>query len=251
MGGAPGGYPPPMGGAPGGPPMGAAPPPMGGFGGMPQPGTTFNRSGGGGSGGMIKAIGGGVGTVILLIVVAFLKFGLKSAARSQYTESLSSMGINQKKADPDKMIAAARAYALKWKSDAGFWSVNILKLGSDGTVDLTKSNVLVEYFSPSAVSSPLSSVRDDSIKKFNFNDSTMNYKDKWGVRKQYSPPPRPTAIPGCTAKQLAAKLGSMGLLKPGGTVHAQIDPAFGDEWLVQTPGGPKRFDLATCTEKKR
>ena len=256
MGGAPTGMgapgaPPGMGGAPGMPPVGpGAPSPMGGFGGMPgQPGMTFNR--GGGSGGMIKAVGGGVGTVVLLIAFAFFKFGLKSAVKSSNQESLSSLGIEKTKADPDKMIAAARAYAKKWKSDAGFWSVNILKLGAGGTVDLTSSNVVVEYFSPSAVSSPMSKIRDNSIKKFNFNDNGMNFNEIWGVRKQYSPAPRPTAIPGCTAKQLAAKLGSMGILKSGGTVHVQIDPAFGDEWLVQTPSGPKRFDLATCGEKKR
>lgn len=203
-----------------------------------------------GGGNMLKTIGGGVGTVIILIVIAVVKFGFRSASRSANTESLSSLGIQEKKADPDKMIAAARAFALKWKSDAGFWSVNIQKLKSDGTVDLTSSNVVVEYFSPSAVSSPLQSMRDDSIKKFNFMNDTMNYRDRWGVRKRYNPAPRPTAIPGCTAKALAKKLVSMRLMKSGGTVHAQIDPAFGDEWLVQTSSGPKKFDLGSCGERK-
>ena len=239
--------PPPMGGPPmGGPPMGG--PPMGG--GFPMPAMTTRSGGGFGSGGMLKAIGGGVGTVILVIIIAFAKFGMKSATKSTTSESLSSLGIDEKKGDPDKMIAAARAYALKWKSDAGFWSVNILKLRADGTVDLTNSNVVVEYFSPSAVSSPLQSVRDDSIKKFTFQNGDMDYRIIWGVRKQYKPAPRPTAVPGCTSKALATKLVSMGLLKPGGSVHAQIDPAFGDEWLVQTGSVPKRFDLMSCAEKK-
>ncbi|MFT3764683.1 MAG: hypothetical protein QM820_04075 [Minicystis sp.] len=265
MGGAPGGYP----GAPGGPPMGGppmggpgAPPPMGGYGapgGPPMgqpPMATFSSGGraGGSSGNMLKAIGGGVGSVVLVIVLVIFKIAVRSGSSSVSSggnaESFSSLGIDKKKGDPDKMIAAARAYALKWKSDAGFWSVNIQKLGSDGTVDLTTSNVMVEYFSPSAVSSPNQKMRDDSIKKFNFMNDEMTYRDIWGVRKQYNPAPRPTAIPGCTAKQLAAKLVGMGLLKTGGTIHAQIDPAFGDEWLVQTGGAPRRFDLQTCGEKK-
>lgn len=215
-----------------------------------MPGMTSRSGGGMGAGGMIKAIGGGVGTVVLIIIIVIAKFALKTSSRSANTESLSSLGIDQKKADPDKMIAAARAYALKWKSDAGFWSVNIQKLRSDGTVDLTTSNVVVEYFSPSAVASPLQSVRDDSIKKFNFMNEDMVYRDMWGVRKQYNPAPAPTKIPGCTGAKLAAKLVGMGLLKSGGTVHAQIDPAFGDEWLVQTSAGPKKFDLGSCGERK-
>ena len=247
-----GGYP----GAPGGPPMGGgypgAPggPPMGG----PPPMATFSSGGPAGGGNALKAIGGAAGTIVLIIIVIIFKVAVRSGGRalsnSGGTESLSGLGIDKKKGDPDKMIAAARAYALKRKSDAGFWSVNIQKLGSDGTVDLTSSNVLVEYFSPSAVSSSNQKMRDDSIKKFNFMNDDMTYRDIWGVRKQYNPAPKATAIPGCTAKQLAAKLVSMGVLKSGGTIHAQIDPAFGDEWLVQASTGPRRFDLQTCGEKK-
>lgn len=71
-----------------------------------------------------------------------------------------------------------------------------------------------------------------------------------GVWEQYSPAPRATAIPGCTAKQLAAKLGTLGLLRPGSAVQVSINPAFGDEWSVQTGGVPRKFDLQTCSEKK-
>jgi hypothetical protein len=234
-------------GAPGGPPMGGP--------GFPPPPTFSTSSGGGlGSGNTLKAIGGGVGGVVLLIAFIIFKVvvrtGVSSVTGQKGTESLSGLGIDKKKGDPDKMIAAARAFALKWKGDAGFWSVNIQQLGSDGTVDLNGSNVMVEYFSPSAVSSPLTSVRDDSIKKFNFMNDDMTYRDIWGVRKQYTPAPKATSIPGCTARMLAQKLNQAGYFKGKSSLHVQIDPALGDEWLVQTGSGPRRFDLQTCTEKK-
>lgn len=202
--------------------------------------------------GTMRLVRFGISVVVLLIVagVGAASFGWRHFMGEPGREKLSNVGIDKKKADPDRMIIAARAYAQKWKSDAGFWSVNILKLGADGTVDLSDSNVVVEYFSPSAVSSPSTTVRNDSIKKFNYIGDDMQYGDKWGVTKRYDPPPRPTMIPTCTAKMLAAKLVAVGVMKPGGTAHAQIDPAFGDEWLVQSSSGPRRFDIANCNERK-
>jgi hypothetical protein len=192
----------------------------------------------------------GMVVVLVAVVAGGASFGWRYFLGTPGREKLSAVGIDKKKGDPDRMIIAAKAYATKWKSDAGFWSINILKLRSDGTVDLSDSNVVVEYFSPSAVSSTSQKTRDDSIKKFNYIGDDINYSDKWGVSKRYDPPPRPTMIPTCTAKMLAQKLGTLGILKPGGTVHAQIDPAFGDEWLVQTGSVPRKFDIANCNERK-
>jgi hypothetical protein len=239
-----GGYGPPP-GAPAGPPMGA--PPMG----MPGGNYSSVTTSGGGSGNMLKA----VGTVLLIIIVVIFKVvvrgGVKAATGGgSMRESISDLGIDKKKADPDKMIAAARAFAIKWKSDSAFYGVNIQKLRADGTVDLTDSNVVVEYFSPAAVSSPSVTIRNDSIKDFNFNDDTMSYAQQIGVNKRYDPPPRATNIAGCTVKTLTAKLVQVGILKTGGSVHAQIDRNFSDDWLVQTPSGPRHFDLGTCAEKK-
>ncbi len=201
---------------------------------------------------MLKTVGGVVLAVVVGIGYGGLKlFGKKALGLPTGTESLSSLGIDQKKGDPDKMIAGAAAYAKKWKSDAAFWSVNIAALGADGTTDLTDKNVVVEYFSPSAVSSPLQAMRDDSIKKFNFIGENMQYKDQWGVKKQYSPPPKGPPIPGCTAKMLAAALVKQGILKPGQTVQASIDPAFSEtSWIVQTPSKPLNFDTSTCAPRK-
>jgi hypothetical protein len=246
-----GGYPPQQ-GAPQqgyGQQPGAPPPAPGGYG-PPQgmPGMGMRGVGAGPS--KLKIIGGVVGSVILALGYGGFKMLGRGLLGTPGVEKISSLGIDQKKGDPDKMIAGAAAYAKKWASDAGFWSVTIAKLNADGTVDLSNSNVVVEYFSPSAVSSPLSTIRDNSIKKFNFIDDRMDYKDIWGVRKQYTPAPKPTAIPGCTAKMLAAKLVSVGALKPGAPIQVSIDPAFGSEWIAQTGSVPRRFDTQTCAEKK-
>ena len=235
----PGGY-----GAPPGPPQGGYGQPPVGMPGMPN----MAMSAGGPS--KLKIIGGVVGSVILALAYGGFSMLRGGFLGTPGVEKIASLGIDQKKGDPDKMIAGAAAYAKKWQSDAGFWSVNIAKLRADGTVDLTDSNVVVEYFSPSAVSSPLTSIRDNSIKKFNFIDDRMDHKDIWGVRKQYSPAPKPTPIPGCTAKMLAAKLVSVGALKPGNPLQVSIDPQFGSEWIAQTGGVPRRFDTQTCAEKK-
>jgi hypothetical protein len=206
-------------------------------------------SAGGGAGSKLKAIGGGVLAVVVALGYGALRIG-KGFMPKPGIETLASLGIDKKKGDPDKMIASAASHAKKWKSDAGFWSVNISALGADGTIDLTDKNVVVEYFSPSAVSSPISSVRDDSIKKFNFIGDDVQFKDVWGVRKQNTPAPSATPIPKCTAKMLAAKLVSLGLLKTGATVQASIDPVFSsDAWIVQTPSKPMNFDIATCAKK--
>jgi hypothetical protein len=215
----------------------------------------FKSTSGGGGPSKVATIGGGVLAVIAAIAVGgFKTFGrnlLKGGSTNAGTQTLASIGVDQKKGDPDKMIAAAAAYAKKWKSDAAFWSVNIAALGADGTIDLTDKNVVVEYFSPSGVSSALQTVRDDSIKKFNFIGENMQYADQWGVKKQYTPPPKGPPIPGCTAKMLAAALVKQGVLKAGQTLQASIDPMFSEtSWIVQAPGKPLHFDTATCAPRK-
>jgi hypothetical protein len=233
----------------------AAPPQVAPFG---APGMQPVMPGGGAFGAMNKTAATmrfmrlGISIVVVLGVAAV---GISTAGWRYFvgapgSASLSSLGIDKKKADPDRMISAAQSYARKWKSDAAFWSINIQQLGADGTVDLSNSNVVVEYYSPSGVSSPSKSARDDSIKKFNYIGDSVQYGAKWGVTKRSDPAPSPTPVPTCTAKLLAARLVSLGILKSGSTVHAQIDPAFDDEWLVQTGGGPRKFDLSNCNERK-
>lgn len=199
--------------------------------------------------------GGGVSKTKIYggIALAVLVAGGGSVARGLLPKpgivSVSSLGIDNKKADPDKMLAAAVPYAKKWKGDAVFWSMTVQKLRADGTTDLSDTNVNIEFVSPSGVSSFIGSQRDDSIKKFNFIDGKMQFKDKWGVRERASSAPHGMPIPGCTAKKLAEKLVSMKIMKPEG-VQATIDPHFSEGWLVQTGSIPKKFDIMTCAELK-
>jgi hypothetical protein len=248
---APGAAPQAAPGAPGAPPAAAAPgaPPAPAYG-APAPNAFAGMQAGGPS--KLKAIGGAVLAVVVGIGYAGFKMFVRGAVKGgNGTESLSSLGIDPKKGDVDKMIAGASAYAKKWKSDAAFWSVNVAALNADGTIDLTDKNVVVEYFSPSAVSSPLQNVRDDSIKKFNFIGENMQYGDIWGVRKQYSPPPKGPSIAGCTVKMLAQTLVKQGILKAGSPLQVSIDPVFSEtSWIVQTPSKPMHFDTGTCQPRK-
>jgi hypothetical protein len=224
--------------------------PPGGYG-APAP-QAFRGVAAGGAPSKLKIVGGAIGAVFIAAVAGGGKMFLRNLGKDPGKESLSSLGIAPKKADPDKMIAGSAAYAKKWRSDAVFRSVNILGLGADGTADLTDKNVVVEYFSPSGVSSPVKTVRDDSIKKYNFmgDDMTWDTNMIWGPTKQLTPAPRATPIPSCTAKMLAAALVKQGVLKPGVTVQASLDPNFSDNWIVQAPSGPLHFDQATCAARK-
>jgi hypothetical protein len=206
----------------------------------------------GGGPSKLKIIGGAILAVVVAVVAGGAKLFFKNLGKDPGRESLSSLAISPKKGDPDKMIAAASAYAKKWRSDAVFRSITISALGADGTIDLTDKNVVVEYFSPGGVSSLVKSVRDDSIKKYNFIGDNMMWDTKliWGPTKQLSPPPPATPIPGCTAKMLAAAAVKAGALKQGGTVQASLDPNFSMSWIVQAPSGPMHFDASTCAPRK-
>jgi hypothetical protein len=241
--GMPGAYGAPLGGQPGMPGAYGAPPggqlgmpgaagaPPGGQLGMPGAAGGFPMGGFPGMAGARKppsmfAIFGGVAlTVIGGIAYGVFRAYVGFAAKPGHA-STSSLGIDEKAADVDKMIAAVRSLAKKWRPDAEFYSVNVLGLGPSGTVNLTDSGsvVTIEYFSPSAVSSPSSSVRSDSIKKFNFNSVGLDYSVIWGVKERQEHVP-PTPIPSCTAKQVAAALAAKGL-KAGKTAHISVDPTF-------------------------
>jgi hypothetical protein len=198
----------------------------------------------------IMKIVSAVGLAVLIggayIVKSFVLDKLKGGH-----DSLSSVGISDaKKAEPDKMILATAPLAKKWRSDAAFLGVNILGLGPDGTVDLTKTNVVIEYFSPSRVTLASAKSREDAVKKFNFNDNGVTYKDKYNATNQWKDA-HETPMPGCTVKQVAAKLAALGL-KPGQTAHLSLDPNFGTVWhaMAESPKIDVRYDIGTCAERK-
>lgn len=124
------------------------------------------------------------------------------------------------------MIRAAGEFARDWRSDAVFSSIDINGLTTAGTVDLSNSShtVTIEYFSPARVSSYIERERNDSIKKFTFTSSGIDYNAVWGVRRRVE---RPTATPTptCGTRGLGAPLTQQGVPATA-DLHVQYDPQF-------------------------
>ena len=91
-----------------------------------------------------------------------------------------------------------------------------------GTVDLSASNVMVEYFSPSAASSPSYDVRSDALKKFKpeSHAGMMEIAAAWGTPEQ--------------ATQLQRYREAVSVLMPGEVVHAAF--LTGDGRMVMAGG---------------
>jgi hypothetical protein len=174
---------------------------------------------------------GGIGSVFVAIAFVVFRVVLHGAIPGvgggtvPGNTPLSEVGIEEKAADPDKMIANTRARAKKWKSDAEFYSINVLGLTSAGVVDLDNDSsvVTVEFFSPSAAGSNSPSERQNAIVKFTFNKYGMN-QEVWGVKERSDHVPA-TPTPRCAAKQIGQILGQKGL-QPGKPAHISLDPAF-------------------------
>lgn len=182
----------------------------------------------GGAWGIRLGVGGAIAAVIAVTVLKIVVGGAipgMGHGTAPGNTKVSELGIDEKAADPDKMIANVKARALAWKKDAQFYSVNVLGLGPNGTVDLTDdgSVVTVEYFSPSAVASNSPEERKNAIKKFVFNSVGMS-EDIWGVRERSDHVPA-TPIPRCPAKQIGQALAQKGL-KAGKTAQLTLDPQF-------------------------
>jgi hypothetical protein len=240
------GAPPPVAGhgAPGGY---AAPQP--GFG-APQPAA---HAGGGGQVHMqlpygLKLpirMGGGmgfkiIGGIVLAIGLAVGGFILKSKFTTpKGMLSYGSLGLTKGKPDADAMYAAVAKPARKWKKDAMFWSLNYQAVRADGTVDVSKGAEVV-YVSPSASGSHAKSVRSDSIKKYGFNTSGVNHKNRWGftdVVEGIEAHPEPK----CKVKDVVALLAKQGLTGSK-TVRITFDPKFADYYAWRVIGSDPKMD---------
>jgi hypothetical protein len=232
--------------APGGaPPAGGIPQAPGGYA-MPQ-------MAGGGGGGMMKMVGA-AGGVIVLAVLAIGGWYAKSyflGGGGKGKIGYGSLSIDPKKADGDTMITSVSGLATKWQKDAVWWSVNYQAVKADGTVVLDKGAV-VEYVSPSKVQSASTSVRRDSIKKFQFGSSAVDYSKQWDATNQWKnviPPPPPK----CNLKQVAAALAAKGLTADK-TVRITFDPQFQNvnvpTWHVigEDPKIDAYYSMADCSE---
>ena len=205
-------------------------------------------------GGMLKMIVPVIGMIAVACFGAIAKSGLRNFSRPGH-RSLSAKNIDEHAADPDAMIRAAGELARDWRNDAVFSSININGMSPSGTVDLSNSShtVTVEYFSPSRVSSVLESERRDSIKKFTFTSSGIDYNTVWGVRQRVEHP-MPTPTPACNTRQLGSILTSQGV-PASADLHVQYDPQFAFAvngalaWHVMSssPTMDRWFDVGACT----
>ncbi len=242
-------------GAPQGQGAYGAPPAQAGYGvqaGFPQ--AAYQAPAAASRGGMLKMILPAIGAIALACVAALARSGVRNFARPGH-RSLSSYNIEERSADPDAMIRAAGELARNWRNDAVFSSININGMSPSGTVDLSNSShtVTVEYFSPSRVSSYIERDRRDSIKKFTFTSSGIDYNTVWGVRQRVDHP-TPTPTPACNTRQLGTILTSQGV-PASADLHVQYDPQFAFAvngalaWHVMSssPTMDRWFDVGACT----
>ncbi len=213
---------------------------------MPQ--MAMPSAGGMGMGRLLGGVGGAVLIGVLSVGAWYAKtriFGGKGKV------GYGLLGINPSAADGDKMITSVSGLATKWKKDAVWWSVNYQAVKADGTVILDKG-AEVEYVSLSKVQSASKTVRQDSIKKFSFGPSGVDYKKQWDAINQWKnvvPPP----TPGCSMKQMVAGLASKGLTGEK-TVRVTFDPQFQNvnvpTWHVigTDPQIDAYYSMADCSE---
>ena len=203
--------------------------------------------------GMMKVFGG-VGAVV---VIGALSLGGWYAKRHFFGGGgkgkigYGQLGISASAADGDKMISSVAGLATKWKKDAVWWSVNYQAVKADGTVILEKGAV-VEYVSPSRVQAASKKGREDSIKKFQFGASGVDFGKTWNATNQWKnvvPPPAPQ----CSMKQMLATLAPKGLTGEK-TVRVTFDPQFQNvnvpTWHVigEDPKIDAYYSMVDCSE---
>lgn len=224
--------------------LGAAP------GGMPMAPTAFTRA----PKSPMMAMVGAAGAAVLIGGVSFGGWYLKSTflgGGGKGKASYSSLGLDPKKPDADLMMTSVTGLAKKWKSDAVWWSVNYQAVHADGSVEVDKG-AEVEFVSPSKVVLASKKLREDSIKKFSFGPSEVNYGQRWDATNQWKNVTAPT-LPACSIKKLVAGLASKGLTGTK-TVRVTYDPQFQNTaeqaWRVigEDPKMDAHFSMATCAE---
>jgi len=188
---------------------------------------------------------------ILVLVIGSVAFAsLKSFVfKKKGTATASDVGIDPKSADPAKMIEGTRALARKWRSDAEFYSINVVGLKSDGTVDLKDGGtVTITFYSRSGVTSSSANARKDSVKKFVFNDDRVDYTAMWGTKKPWKGV-TPTPTPTCNGKKLSKAMKDDDVSLDKGAVLS-IDPRWGFAWHVVSGSSNLWYDLEDCSGKK-
>jgi hypothetical protein len=182
---------------------------------------------------LLNKMPGSIRMKAILLVVVVLAAGIvavvlkvrKGPGTAKGNIAYASLSLDRDHADPDQMITALAGKATGWKKDAVWWSINVIGLRSDGTVNLGDGGTAkVTYISPDAVQSLVKKVRKDSLKEYNLgmagvrSDMMVGADEPWkGVR--------PPALPSCSIKQVAALMADKGLVK-GKTIRVNFDPQF-------------------------
>ncbi len=197
----------------------------------------------------------GIVIVVVLVIAGSVAFALiKSKKSGSSTKkgnlSYSSLGLDMKKGDPDKMISAVEAQAKKWKKDAVWWSINLQWVNADGTVDLSKGGAQVEYISVAGVTSTNKTVRDDSVKEFVFGPAGVDFSGIIGAREPWEGVTAGPQIGACQIKDVIKLLA----LPAGKTVRVTFDPqfAFDESWHVlgDDPKIDAYYSMADCSISK-
>lgn len=196
----------------------------------------------------------GVVAVVILASVGFAIFKMKKGGGQSTKKgnlSYSALGLDMKKADPDKMITAVEQQALKWRKDAVWWSINLQWVHADGTVDLSKGGAQVEYISPAGVTSTSTKTREDSIKEFVFGPAGVDFSGIIGAREPWEGVTGGPQIGACGIKDVVKKIDG---LTGNKTVRVTFDPqfAFDESWHVlgEDPKVDAYFSMADCSPTK-
>jgi ribosomal protein L37E len=194
----------------------------------------------GGGAGKAKVGAAVVGVAALAVGGTVLKSKLHGGKTKDGMLSYSSLKMDVKKIDADAMITAVASTATHWKKDAAFWSINLQAVHADGTVDASGGGAQIEYVSPSGVNNLTKKGREDSIKKFSFGPSGVDYSDIWGATDKWDLKDTPP-LPHCGIKNVTKQLASKGLTGDK-TVRITFDPQFAESWSWHVLGEDPKLD---------
>lgn len=195
-----------------------------------------------------KIFGGIALAIVLAIAGVFVKMKLGTTAKGNL--SYASLGVDAKKPDGDKLIAALAKPAEKWKKDAIWWSANFQAVDAEGRVDVSKGAEVV-YISENGVQSNAKSIRKDSIKKYGAGVAGVKHSDLWGATDPWEGVEKHPE-PQCKLKDVMAIVGKQ--LPAGKTVRVTFDPKFADYYawrvLSDNPKIDTLYAFSDCSEIK-
>ncbi len=191
-----------------------------------------------------------------VVAATLVWFGL-DAMRRPHAQPLAyaSLQLNPAKLDADGLVARVKRHARRWKFDAAWWSMDLRRVRSDATIDVTRlGTASLVFVSPSRVQSTDPQRRQDAMRRYVFGREAIAVSARIGVRQRWKSiyvPPRPE----CTIARLVRALRVRGLT-PAHTIDVSFDPrwAYGTEapselsWRVRSQLRALNgwFSMASC-----